>query len=102
MLGIGIFRNAWYGGGADFRFAYARKGDACADGDALSHRCPRMDSILEQINRECARLTGEMLRNNRTEIFAMDYESAANIINEALEEDDGEYRYDTELERKVI
>ena len=70
-------------------------------GESLSHRCPRMDSILEQINRECARLTGEMLRNNRTEIFAMDYESAANIINEALEEDDGEYRYDTELERKV-
>ncbi|MBQ8310684.1 MAG: SpoIIE family protein phosphatase [Clostridia bacterium] len=70
-------------------------------GDALSHRCPRMDSILDQINRECARLTGEMLRNNRTEIFAMDYEAAAKIINEALEEDDGEYRFDVELERKV-
>lgn len=69
--------------------------------DHLRHRCARMDGILSQINRECARLTGEMLRNNRTEIFAMDYEAAAAIINDALEEDDGEYRFDAALERRV-
>ena len=67
----------------------------------LCRRCDSMDLILDQINRDCARLTGEMLRNNRTEIFAMDYESAAKIINDALEEDDGEYRYDGEQERQV-
>lgn len=67
----------------------------------LKHRCPRMSGILSQINRECARLTGEMLRNNRTEIFAMDYEAAAAIINDALEEDDGEYCFDSELEHRV-
>ena len=65
------------------------------------HRCNRMEGILDRINRDCARLTGEMLRNNRTEILAMDYESAAKIINDALEEDDGEYRFDPELERKI-
>lgn len=69
---------------------------------ALIQRCERMDGILETINRECARVTGELLRNNRTEIFAMDYEAAANIINEALEEDDGEYRCDAELERRMF
>ena len=68
---------------------------------ALSHRCETVDAILERINRECAKLTGELLRNNRTEIFAMDYEAAANIINDALEEDDGEYRFDHEQEQKV-
>ncbi len=67
----------------------------------LAHRCAPMASILSRINEECARLTGEMLRNNRTEIFAMDYESAAKIINDALEEDDGEYRFDVDLEQKV-
>ncbi len=67
----------------------------------LQHRCSQIDGILEEINRECARLTGEMLRNNRTEIFAMDYEAAANIINEALEEEDGEYRNAPETERKI-
>ena len=68
---------------------------------SLAHRCESADAILETINRECAKLTGEMLRNNRTEIFAMDYESAASIINDALEEDDGEYRFDPELEQKI-
>lgn len=60
-----------------------------------------MDEILAQINRECARLTGEMLRDNRNEIFAMDYEATAAIINDALEEEDGEYRFDAELEKRV-
>ena len=69
--------------------------------EELLHRCVQADGILEQINRDCARLTGEMLRNNRTEIFAMDYEAAADIINDALEEEDGEYRFDAEAEKKI-
>ncbi len=68
---------------------------------ALAHRCESVDGILERINRECARLTGDLLRNNRTEIFAMDYEAAARIINDALEDDDGEYRFDGEEEQKI-
>jgi stage II sporulation protein E len=70
-------------------------------GAPLDRRCTQIESILEQINRECARLTGEMLRNNRTEIFAMDYEGAAKIISDALEEDDGEYQFDPSLERRI-
>ncbi len=69
--------------------------------ETLSHRCDSVDAILEQINRECAKLTGELLRNNRTEILAMDYEAAASIINDALEEDGGEYRFDPEQEQKI-
>ena len=69
--------------------------------EQLSNRCTRIDGILERINADCARLTGEMLRNNRTEIFAMDYESAADIINDALEADSGEYAVDAELGKKI-
>ncbi|MBQ8212604.1 MAG: SpoIIE family protein phosphatase [Clostridia bacterium] len=69
--------------------------------DALRHRCETVDAILARINEDCAKLTCEMLRNNRTEIFAMDYESAADIINDALEEDDGEYRFDDEQAQKI-
>lgn len=69
--------------------------------EAFFRRCGCMDEILQYMNRECAKLTGELLSNNRTEIFAMDYESAADIIKDALEEDDGEYRFDPELEKKV-
>ena len=68
----------------------------------LQQRCHSMDRILKQINTECARFTGDLLRNNRTEIFAMDYEAAANIINDALEEDAGEYRFDPELETRLL
>lgn len=68
----------------------------------LRQRCHTMNRILEQINTECARFTGDLLRNNRTEIFAMDYEAAANIINDALEEDAGEYRFDAELEMRLL
>lgn len=67
----------------------------------LRGRCASMDRILEQINSECARFTGELLRSSRTEIFAMDYEAAANIINDALQENDGEYRFDTTLETRM-
>ncbi len=70
-------------------------------GEQLTNRCTRIDGILERINTDCARLTGEMLRNNRTEIFAMDYESAADIINDALEADSGEYLVDAELGKKI-
>ena len=67
----------------------------------LLRRCDCVDAILQDINRECAKLTGELLKNNRTEIFAMDYEAAASIINDALEEDDCEYRFDAALEQKI-
>lgn len=67
----------------------------------LRHRCPSMDLILRQINAGCARLTGELLRSSRTEVLAMDYEAAANLINDALAEDDGEYRTDPELENRI-
>ncbi len=69
--------------------------------EQLANRCTRIDGILTRINSDCARLTGEMLRNNRTEIVAMDYESAADIINDALEADSGEYLVDAELGRKI-
>ena len=61
-----------------------------------------MDRILEQINTGCARFTADLLRNNRNEIFAMDYEAAANIINDALEEDNGEYKFDPEMEARLL
>ncbi len=67
----------------------------------IASRCPSVDRILEDINDECRRLTGELLQNNRTEIFAMDYEAAASIISDALEEDAGEYARDPALEAGV-
>ena len=79
------------------------KGRVCGEQveEQLLNRCTRMDGIIERINADCARLTGEMLRNNRTEIFAMDYEAASDIINDALEADSAEYLVDIELGKKI-
>ncbi len=77
------------------------KVDASLIPASMMQRCPSMEGILEGINRECARLTAEMLQNNRTEIFAMDYASAADIINDALEEEAGEYCFVPELEGHI-
>ena len=67
----------------------------------LAQRCESVSDILQAINSECAKLTGELLKNDRAEIFAMDYEAAASIINDALEEEDGEYRYDHAEEQRI-
>lgn len=67
----------------------------------LRKRCPSFGEILSEINAGCSRLTGDLLRDNRTEIFAMDYEAAANILNDALEEDDGEYQLDAGLASRI-
>ncbi len=68
---------------------------------AFLARCEAMPSILDRINRDCASLTAKLLESDRTGIFAMDYEAAAQIINDALEEDGDEYRFDPEEERRV-
>jgi stage II sporulation protein E len=68
----------------------------------MRQRCFSMDRILEQINTACARFTADLLKNNRNEIFAMDYEAAANIINDALEEDNGEYKFDPDMEARLL
>lgn len=68
---------------------------------SIKRRCNEIGILVEKINQDCSHLTADMLRNNRTEIFAMDYEAAARIINDALEEDAEEYRFDTETEQKV-
>ncbi len=80
-----------------------KKGSAALESipASMRERCGCSEEIIADINRECSRLTGRLLRNNRTEIFAMDYEAAADIIREALEEDGAEYRTDPELEGRV-
>lgn len=63
--------------------------------------CDYSEEILGKINENCARLTGELLRNNRAEILADDYGAIAAIIRDALDEEDGEYRFDSEMESKI-
>ncbi|MBE6601129.1 MAG: hypothetical protein E7637_01315 [Ruminococcaceae bacterium] len=67
----------------------------------LMRRCESVSEILRSINEECAKLTGELLGRDRAELFSMDAEAAASIVNDALEEEEGEYRYDHAEEQRI-
>ena len=63
------------------------RADAEALPDSLRDFCPYLDTVVEDINRRCARMTEILLRSEKTEVFAADYSAIAALLNQALEED---------------
>lgn len=55
--------------------------------DSLSDFCPYMTDIVADINGRCSRMTENLLRSERTEVFAADYAAFASLLAAALEED---------------
>lgn len=67
----------------------------------LRHRCPSMGAILDDINQNCARLWAEVSRNDRTEVFAVDYEAVSTILAETLAAEQADYAIDEALTERV-
>lgn len=64
--------------------------------DDLRDFCPHLETIIEDINSRYARMTAHLMRNEKTEAFASDYEAIAALLGDALEEDsltEEEYRH---------
>ena len=55
--------------------------------DSLQDFCPHMEAMVTDINGRCARMTENLLRSEKTEVFAADYAAIASLLNDALEED---------------
>ena len=55
-------------------------------------QCLHLSHILEDVNARCAKLTAYLLKSEKTEVFANDYESMAHLIRNTLEDDEEEYR----------
>lgn len=55
--------------------------------DSLQDFCPYMEDIVTDINGRCARMTENLLRSEKTEVFAADYAAIAALLSDALEED---------------
>ena len=55
-------------------------------------QCLHLPHILEEINTRCAKLCEHLMKSEKTEVFAADYESMAHLIRNTLEEDEDEYR----------
>ncbi|MBQ6702174.1 MAG: SpoIIE family protein phosphatase [Clostridia bacterium] len=50
----------------------------------MKERCRHMEVMLDRINDRHARLLEALIKQNKTEIFAMDYESVAHLLSEAV------------------
>lgn len=67
----------------------------------LRERCYNLDHIISDIDRGTAELVEGLIRNDKTEAFAIDYESLSKLLAESIAENDAEYRVDTELTAKL-
>ena len=67
----------------------------------LKNRCPSMDTILEEMNHSAAKLVESLIKNDRTEAFAIDYEVMAKLLSARITETDEEYTVDSELTKKL-
>ena len=75
--------------------ALGRAAESMADGKCVTRgsfppsfvsRCPSVDRIVGEINAGASALVRRRMNGDRSEIFAMDYESVASLIGEALED----------------
>ena len=83
--------------------AVARHGSADSSyvpSDFLSS-CPHAPKALSEVNLSHARLLESAARQNKTEVFALDYEAMAKLLEEASEESSSEYVLDGKLTDKV-
>ncbi len=55
-------------------------------------QCLHLPNILEDVNARCAKLTAYLMKSEKTEVFATDYESMADLIRNTLEDGEEEYR----------
>lgn len=75
--------------------------DMGAVDDYMKERCRHMDRILDRINEGHAELLEMLIRQNRTEVFAMDYESMAHLLSSAVRANCGEFLPDEAVREKL-
>ena len=79
----------------------AGKADTQKLSDSFRARCLYCPNIIENINENCAIATKKALRNEKTEIFALDYDAISKILGDAIKENESEYRADYATAKKV-
>ena len=67
----------------------------------LTKRCSRIDEILSDINKSYARILEEAIKNDKAEIFAIDYAAMSVLLEDAIKENSKEYEVDEALTAKL-
>jgi stage II sporulation protein E len=69
--------------------------------ESFKKRCPNAKIITEKANRACAIATKKAFQNEKTEIFALDYDAISKILNDAISENEEEFKIDASMSKKV-
>ena len=92
LEGIGKLTSALHlGGKAD---------PSCLPARLLS-ACPRIDRIITSANEQCANATAQLLQRERTHVFAADYAAIADLLTDALRENNEEFCTDTQTGERI-
>ncbi|MBQ8551963.1 MAG: SpoIIE family protein phosphatase [Clostridia bacterium] len=67
----------------------------------LKDRCYNILPILDEINISTAKLIERLIKNDKTEAFALDYEVMSKLLSEQIAYNDAEYKVDDELTKKL-
>ena len=69
--------------------------------ESFKKRCNKTDVLISDINKNCAIATKKAFQNEKTEIFALDYDAIAKILNDAISENEEEFKIDSSMSKKV-
>ena len=67
----------------------------------LKGRCYNILPIIDDINISVGRLIEQLIKNDRTEAFALDYETMSKLLAEQISRGDAEYKTDDELTKSL-
>ncbi len=80
-----------------------KKGELSADSapEWLRARCPRLGTIVDEINSSVSELTCQLLGGDTTEAFALDYAALSKLLAESVAESELDYAVDHERSKKL-
>lgn len=67
----------------------------------MKERCARMPDIIDEINQNSMNHMQQILLGDKTEIFALDYESMSELLAQSMVAQKNDYEYCGELNRKI-
>ena len=63
--------------------------------------CVCLEAILADVSSRCARMTEQLLRSEKTEVFATDYQAISDLIRDTLTHDEAEFRCNREAADRI-
>ncbi len=70
--------------------------------ESFRRKCPNLKILSDDINHACAIATKKAFLNEKTEIFAFDYDAISKILNDAITENEEEFKTDNAMSKKIL